>query len=90
MNILFDINHPAHVHLLRNTYFALRENGHTVYVTVKDIPAAKSLLTYYGIPYVGIGRKGDSLAVKGDVAIRRQELPRRTALIRIVGTAHDR
>ena len=65
MNILFDINHPAHVHLLRNTYFALRESGHTVYVTVKDIPAAKSLLAYYGIPYVGIGRKGDSLAQKG-------------------------
>lgn len=65
MNILFDINHPAHVHLLRNTYFALAQKGHTLYVTVKDIPAAKELLDFYGIPYIGIGHKGDSLAQKG-------------------------
>ena len=65
MNILFDINHPAHVHLLRNTYTTLKELGHTLYVTVKDIPAAKKLLVYYGIPYIGIGNKGDSLVQKG-------------------------
>ena len=77
MNILFDINHPAHVHLLRNTYFALAQKGHTLYVTVKDIPAAKELLDFYGIPYISIGHKGDSLAQKGweqllyDLRVRR-------------------
>ena len=65
MNILFDINHPAHVHLLRNTYFALKEQGHTLYVTVKDIPAAKELLEHYAIPYICIGEKEDTLAKKG-------------------------
>lgn len=65
MKILFDINHPAHVHLLKNTYFALREKGHRLYVTVKDIPAAEALLTSYGIPYICIGRKNDSIAQKG-------------------------
>ena len=65
MNILLDINHPAHVHLLRNTYHALKEKGHTLYVSVKDIPAAKELLAHYGIPYICIGEKDDSIARKG-------------------------
>lgn len=65
MNILFDINHPAHVHLLHHTYFALKAKGHTLYVTVKDIPAAKELLDHFGIPYICIGHKDDSLAKKG-------------------------
>lgn len=64
MNILFDINHPAHVHLLRNVYADLKAHGHTLYVTVKEIPAAKELLAHYDIPYISIGNKGDSLAQK--------------------------
>lgn len=65
MNILFDIGHPAHVHLLRNPYKYLTAKGHTVYVTVKDIPAAIRLLDIYGIPYINEGRKHDSLLLKG-------------------------
>lgn len=65
MNILFDINHPAHVHLLRNAYGMLVENGHQVLVTVKEIPAAMKLMDLYGIPYVNIGKKDDSIAKKG-------------------------
>ena len=64
MNILFDIGHPAHVHLLRNVYHALTNDGHNVYVTVKDIPAATRLLDIYGIPYIQEGRKHDSLLIK--------------------------
>ena len=59
MNILIDINHPAHVHLLRYVYEELKAHGHTLYVTIKDIPAAKALLESYGIPYVCIGRKDE-------------------------------
>jgi len=44
MNILIDIGHPGHVHLLRNTYFELLKNGHFIIVTVKDISSAKHLL----------------------------------------------
>lgn len=65
MNILFDINHPAHVHLLRNAYFLLRQNGHQVTVVVKEIPSAIKLLNLYGIPFINIGKKDDALMKKG-------------------------
>ena len=64
MNILMDIAHPAHVHLLRNTYFELVEKGHKVFVTVKEIPAAIILLDRYQIPYIYLGGKRDSLLGK--------------------------
>ena len=64
MNVLMDIAHPAHVHLLRNTYFELVEKGHKVFVTVKDIPAAIILLDKYQIPYIYLGGKRDSLVGK--------------------------
>ena len=65
MNILIDINHPAHVHLLRNVYFMLSERGHDVQVVVKEIPSAMRLLDLYGIPYINIGKKDDALMKKG-------------------------
>lgn len=65
MNILIDINHPAHVHLLRNAYHILVEKGHEVFVAVKEIPSAMKLLDLYGIPYINIGKKDDALAKKG-------------------------
>ena len=65
MKILIDINHPAHVHLLRNTYALLVKNGHEVIVTVKEIPSAVRLLNLYGIPFVNLGQKNDSIAKKG-------------------------
>lgn len=65
MNILIDINHPAHVHLLRNTYSMLVAHGNNVIVVVKEIPSAKKLLDLYGIPYINIGQKNDSLGKKG-------------------------
>lgn len=65
MNILFDINHPAHVHLLRNVYKLLVKQGHKVIVAVKEIPSAMGLLDLYGIPYINIGKKDDGLGKKG-------------------------
>ena len=65
MNILMDINHPAHVHLLRNVYKMLVADGHEVTVAVKDIPAAIGLLKLYDIPFVSLGRKDDALGKKG-------------------------
>ena len=64
MNILIDIGHPAHVHLLRNTYHQLIQNGHFVWVTVKDIPIAKTLLEKYMMNYINLGEKRDSLLGK--------------------------
>ena len=65
MNILIDINHPAHVHLFRNVYKMLVEKGHEVLVVVKEIPSAMKLLDLYGIPYVNIGKKDDNMMRKG-------------------------
>lgn len=65
MNILIDINHPAHVHLFRNVYKMLVEKGHEVLVVVKEIPSAMKLLDLYGIPYVNIGKKDDAIGKKG-------------------------
>ena len=65
MNILIDICHPAHVHLLKNVYKQLVEHGNNVTVTVKELPAAIKLLQIYGIPYVYIGHKSDSIGKKG-------------------------
>lgn len=65
MNILIDINHPAHVHLMRNAYKGLVGKGHEVLVAVKEIPSAMKLLELYGIPFVNIGKKDDGLGKKG-------------------------
>ena len=65
MKVLIDINHPAHVHLLRNVYKMLMDKGNEVMVVVKEIPSAIKLLDLYGIPYVNIGKKDDSIAKKG-------------------------
>jgi predicted glycosyltransferase len=64
MRILIDIGHPAHVHLFRNLYFKLINNGHFVQVTIKDIPIAKILLEKYRIPYIVIGKKSDGILGK--------------------------
>lgn len=61
MNVLIDIVHPAHVHLLKNVYFQLTKKGHKVFVTVKNINSAKTLLEKNDIPHKVIGFKKDSL-----------------------------
>ena len=69
MNILIDIAHPGHVHLLRYSYSILKEHGHNLYVTVKHIPSAISLLDKFQIPYIYIGGKKDSLLGKAILQI---------------------
>ena len=51
MNLLFDINHPAHVHLLRNFISYLKEKEHSVHVVSRDKDVTNLLLKYYGIEY---------------------------------------
>lgn len=64
MNILIDIGHPAHVHLMRHTIADLQRDGHSVVVTAKDVQIIKQLLEHYGIPYINLGRKGTGLVGK--------------------------
>lgn len=64
MNIIIDIAHPAHVHLLRNFYHDMTQKGHKVVVTCKHIPAAMQLLDLYHIPYIYLGEKKDNILLK--------------------------
>ena len=64
MMILIDIGHPAHVHLFRNFYFEIKKKGFCPVVTVKNISSAKKLLESFGIDYIEIGAKSDTIGGK--------------------------
>jgi uncharacterized protein len=70
MNLLFDIGHPGQVHLFHYVIKLLKNNGHKVIVTVKDIPAAEALLDAFHIPWISIGKKYDSVILKGFSQLR--------------------
>lgn len=62
MNILVDIGHPGHVHLLKHTAEVLTNKGHHVYYSVREIPVAIRLMEHYGMtPYLNLGGKKDRL-----------------------------
>jgi predicted glycosyltransferase len=78
MRFLFDILHPAHVHVLRNPRTELLARGHDVVVTSRDKDVAVDLLDAYSIPHTVL-----STQQTGTVALG-TELVRRTAkLIRL-------
>lgn len=60
MNILIDINHPAHVHYFRNFFKIMVEKGHKILVVSRNKEMEHHLLTAYQIPFVdrGKGRNG--------------------------------
>lgn len=58
MNIVFEVNHPGQVHLIRHTYHQLTQNGHFVTVFAKDEKIIFRLLNHYNIPFFNIGNKG--------------------------------
>lgn len=70
MNVLIDIGHPAHVHLFKYLAKNLQEHGHTLYFSVRDIPVAKHLMEVYGMPYIDLGGKKDSILGKAWVVLR--------------------
>lgn len=51
MRFLFDVNHPAHVHLFRGTLESLRGRGHECRVTARDKDVTTRLLESYGLDY---------------------------------------
>jgi predicted glycosyltransferase len=56
MNILFDINHPAHVHFFRNAISALKQQGHRVWVSAREKEMTTTLLRRYRIPHLIVSR----------------------------------
>ena len=70
MNILIDIGHPGHVHLLHGVAEMMIARGHKVYYSVRDIPVAKRLMEHYGMtPWVDLGGKKDSLSGKAQTVL---------------------
>ncbi len=55
MKILFDIGHPAHVHLFRNLAKQLKQNGHQIFFTARKKECNLHLLEYYGFEYKSFG-----------------------------------
>lgn len=70
MNILIDIGHPGHVHLLHGVAEEMKERGHKIFYSVREIPVAKRLMEHYGMtPWVDLGGKKDSLWGKAETVI---------------------
>ncbi len=59
MNILIDVNHPAHVHMFRCFAHTMMERGHKVLFTTRDKEFEKKILDAERLPYVNLGRKRD-------------------------------
>jgi hypothetical protein len=71
MNILIDIGHPGHVHLLHGVAKELEQRGHHLFYSVREIPVAIRLMDYYGMtPYLNLGNKKDSLMGKAWTVIK--------------------
>jgi predicted glycosyltransferase len=61
MNILIDINHPAHVHYFRNAYKRWIKDGHNVTVVSRNKEIEQLLLGQYGIEFISRGKGAQSV-----------------------------
>ncbi len=57
MKILFDITHPTHVHLFKNTIWNLENKGHEILVTTLDKDVTLKLLNLYNIEHTKTSNK---------------------------------
>jgi hypothetical protein len=58
--MLFDIGHPAHVHLFRNAMQCLMDKGHEILIAIRDKDITSNLLDLYGLSYnvASVARQG--------------------------------
>ncbi|WP_332897110.1 DUF354 domain-containing protein [Haladaptatus sp. CMSO5] len=71
MKVLFDVNHPAHVHLFKHAIWELEANGVEVLVTSRHKEMTTELLDAYGIEHVPLsGRRPGTLGLFAEWAIR--------------------
>jgi len=75
--VLFDICHPADVHLFRHIITHLEKEGHEITVTARPKDVTLQLLSDFGIPYIEAGTHYSSLLkkaaglIKRDIALRK-------------------
>lgn len=62
MRILFQLGHPAHYHLFKNTISDLMRDGHQVYVLIRKKDILEDLLRESGLQYVNILPSGKKSA----------------------------
>lgn len=61
MNVLFDIGHPAHVHLFKNLIYFFKKKGHKVIVVSREKDVTTALLNHYKIKHVIISKQSTNL-----------------------------
>ncbi len=54
MRILFQLGHPAHFHLFKNTIADLQRDGHQTYILIRKKDILEDLLKQSGLPYTNI------------------------------------
>ncbi|MCB0807593.1 MAG: DUF354 domain-containing protein [Bacteroidales bacterium] len=62
--LLFEINHPAHIHLFRNLSNSLLEKGIPSVFLIKSDTVTERLADQYDLPVIRMGRKGKGLFQK--------------------------
>jgi len=56
MKILFEVNHPAHVHFFKNVIRILENEGHDIKIVAKDKDVTLDLLKAYNLKYEVFGK----------------------------------
>ena len=64
MNILIDINHPAHVHMFKYVAWEMIARGYRILFVCREKEFTANLLESYSFEYVNLGHKSSSLAGK--------------------------
>ena len=64
LNILFDLTHPAYIHLYKNIIHRLKSQGHCVILTTQNNKDILELLNLYNFSFHVLGNKSDGLAKK--------------------------
>lgn len=60
-SVLFDVGHPAHVHLFKHAIWELEQRGHDVRVLSRDKELTISLLDRYDIDHTPLSAKGEGI-----------------------------
>ena len=75
MNILFDINHPAHFHLFKNSIGILQSKGHNITITARDKEVTTQLLQKSGLAFTTLTQaKKGLLGLAVELLIRQSKL----------------
>lgn len=81
MNVLIDVNHPAHVHFFKHAIWELEGRGHECLVTSREKDVTVELLDEYGIDHIPLTAQASGLpSLAKEWAIRG---------IKMVGVARD-